>query len=130
MDDWKKKIIERDGGAIPDWKRKIIEKDSGTNVFENAGPDPRDISADSGDAPWNVRMAVGALDKPEDRLKALQKTYPDAKPYGDDNFIFTDENGRTSLYNRESWFPSLGDFASIAPEIGETVGGAIGGVLG
>jgi hypothetical protein len=130
MDDWKKKIIERDGGAIPDWKRKIIEKDSGTNVFENAGPDPRDISADAGDAPWNVRMAVGALDKPEDRLKAIQKTYPDAKPYGDSNFIFTDEKGRTRLYNTESWFPSLGDFASITPEIGETVGGAVGGVAG
>lgn len=130
MDDWKKKIIERDGGAIPDWKRKIIEKDSGTNVFENAGPDPRDISADAGDAPWNVRMAVGALDKPEDRLKVIQKTYPDAKPYGENNFIFTDEKGRTRLYNTESWFPSLGDFASITPEIGETVGGAVGGVLG
>lgn len=130
MDDWKKKIIERDGGAVPDWKRKIIEKDSGTNVFENAGPDPRDISDDAGDAPWNVRMAVGALDKPEDRLKAIQKTYPDAKPYGDDNFVFTDEKGRTRLYNTESWFPSLGDFASITPEIGEAVGGAVGGTLG
>lgn len=131
MDDWKKKIIERDGGAIPEWKRKIIEKDSGTNVFENAGPDPRDISDDASDAPWNVRMAVGALDKPEDRLKAIQKTYPDAKPYGEDNFIFTDpDTGKTRLYNRESWFPSLGDFASIAPEIGETIGGAVGGTLG
>ncbi|NSZ64610.1 hypothetical protein G6L16_021455 [Agrobacterium tumefaciens] len=131
MDDWKKKIIEKDGGAIPEWKRKIIEKDSGTNVFENAGPDPRDISGDAGDAPWNVRMAVGALDKPEDRLKAIQKTYPDAKPYGEDNFIFTDpDTGTTRLYNRESWFPSLGDFASIAPEIGETIGGAVGGTLG
>lgn len=130
MDDWKKKIIERDGGAIPDWKRKIIEKDSGTNIFEDAGPDPRDISADAADAPWNVRMAVGALDKPEDRLAAIRKTYPNAKPYGDDNFIFTDENGKTRLYNQESWFPSLGDLASISPEIGETIGGAVGGTLG
>lgn len=131
MDDWKKKIIEKDGGAIPEWKRKIIEKDSGTNVFENAGPDPRDISDDASDAPWNVRMAVGALDKPEDRLMAIQKTYPDAKPYGEDNFIFTDpDTGKTRLYNRESWFPSLGDFASITPEIGETIGGAVGGTLG
>ncbi|MCM2433220.1 hypothetical protein [Agrobacterium rosae] len=130
MDDWKKKIIERDGGSIPEWKRKIIEQDGGTNIFENAGPDPRDISDDASDAPWNVRMEVGALDKPEDRLKALQKHYPDAKPYGENNFIFTDEKGRTRQYNRESWLPNLGDFASIAPEYGEIMGGAIGGVYG
>lgn len=130
MDDWQKKIIERDGGAVPDWQRQIMEKDSGTNIFENAGPDPRDLSDDADDASWNVRMEVGALDRSEDRLKALQKHFPDAKPYGDDNFIYTDEKGRTRQYNKESWLPNLGDFASIAPEYGEIMGGAIGGVYG
>lgn len=127
MEDWKKRIIERDGGAVaqvPDWKRLALENDSVTY----GGPDARSID-DSADAPALIRMEVGALDKPGDRLKALQKHFPDAQPYGDNNFIYT-ENGKTRLYNQESWFPSLGDFASIAPELGETVGGAVGGAVG
>ena len=81
----------------------------------------------NGEAPAGVRYKVGLLDKPEDRLAALQQVYPDAKAYGEDNFVFTNpETGKLNLYNRESWIPSLGDVASIAPELGEMVGGALG----
>lgn len=83
------------------------------------------------EAPALVRAQVGALDKPEDRLAALRKTYPDAQPHDGNNFIMTDpETGKTMIYNRESWIPSGGDFASILPEIGEGVGGILGGVGG
>lgn len=83
------------------------------------------------EAPAMVRAQVGALDKPEDRLTALRKTYPDAQPYDGENFIMTDpETGKTIVYNQEGWLPSGGDMASILPEIGEGVGGILGGVGG
>jgi hypothetical protein len=132
MEEWQKRAALRDQATqdIPEWMKKAIARDSGaSDIFGDAGPVAANID-DSEDAPAMVRMQVGALDKPEDRLAALRKTYPDAKPYGDDNFIYTDENGKVRQYNTESWFPGLGDLASIAPEVGETVGGAGGGLLG
>lgn len=82
------------------------------------------------EAPASVRAQVGALDKPEDRLTAIRKHYPDAEPYDGDNFIMTDpQSGRTMIYNQPGWLPSGGDIASILPEIGEGVG-AVGGAIG
>ncbi|KQY14433.1 hypothetical protein [Rhizobium sp. Root482] len=132
MEDWQKRAIERDTASqqVPEWMRKAMERDSvSADIFGDAGPQASQID-NSDDAPALVRMEVGSLEKPEDRLAALRKHYPDAKPYGDGNFIFSDEQGKTRLYNTESWFPGLGDFASIMPEIGETVGGGVGGLLG
>ncbi len=82
--------------------------------------------------PKSLRVEVGALHKPEDRLKAIRKTFPNAQPYGEDNFIYTDpETGRTGLYNPEGL--DWGDWGSLLPEVGEMVGagvGAVGGALG
>ncbi|MEB2843813.1 hypothetical protein [Endobacterium cereale] len=127
MADWKQKAISQSAvvGGMSDWRKRAIEQ---SRVFEE-GPTDAEIAA-SDEAPALIRLEVGALDKPEDRLKALQKSYPDARPWGDGNFVFTDENGKLRQYNRESWFPGLGDIASIMPEIGETAGGAVGGILG
>lgn len=129
-DDWKQRAIAG-STVIPDWKRKALEGSVlATNIFDDKGPDPNNID-ESEDAPISVRTAVGALDKKEDRLAAIRKTYPDAQPYGDGNFIYTDpKTGKTHKYNNESWIPSKGDFASIAPEIGETGGSILGGALG
>lgn len=89
-----------------------------------------DIDRDKG-APVNVRLRVGAAHTEKDRLATLQKFYPDAQPFGDDNFIFTDpETGRPTLYNEEGWTPSLGDVASVGREISGGVGGALGGAGG
>lgn len=124
MEDWQKKIIEKDGAptTLEDWQKAIILRDAVT--------DPDDLD----DAPARIRIEVGALDKPEDRLTALRKHYPDAQPTGDDgsNFIMTDpETGKVIQYNRPNWNPfNAGDIASIAPEIGETIGGGIGAILG
>ncbi|MCZ4089068.1 hypothetical protein [Sinorhizobium psoraleae] len=129
----KKKNNDWMNGAVPvsddEWNQAVPVTDEEWNQIVNSGPNP-DLIDDSEDAPALIRAQVGALDKPEDRLKALQKTYPDAKPYGDDNFIFTDEKGKVRLYNQESWMPSLGDFVSIGPEAGETIGGGLGGFFG
>lgn len=82
--------------------------------------------------PSLLRAEVGALHKPEDRLAAMQKTFPDAQPYGEDNFIYTDpQTGKTGLYNPEGL--DWGDWMSLLPEAGEMAGagiGAVGGGLG
>lgn len=82
--------------------------------------------------PKALRVEVGALNKPEDRLAAIRKTYPTAIPYGDDNFIYTDpETGKTGMYNPEGL--DWGDWASLLPEVGEMIGagvGAVGGAVG
>jgi hypothetical protein len=88
---------------------------------------PPDIDMSTG-APVSVRRRVGAANNARDRLSTLQKTYPDAKPYGDDNFVYTDpRTGRQTLYNEQGMMPSLGDIASVGPEIAEFAGGAVGG---
>lgn len=79
-------------------------------------------------APASIRAAVGAASTPRDRLATLQKTYPDARPYEDDNFVFTDPaTGRLTLYNPPGLMPDLGDLASIGPEVAEFTGAVIGG---
>lgn len=89
--------------------------------------DPNPIDKKSG-APGAVRARVGSAPTPRDRLSTIRKTFPDAQPYGDDNFVYTDpRTGRPTLYNP----PGLdwGDWASLVPEAGEMVGGTIGGIL-
>src|SRR5206468_2843279 len=46
-------------------------------------------------APWAVRFAVGAADKPEDRLATLRKFYGQAEfhPTQSDNLVYYDPNG-------------------------------------
>ncbi len=90
-------------------------------------PDDRSIDKRTG-APAGVRASVGSLTKPEDRLTQMQKYYPDAQPYEDENFVFTNpKTKRPTLYNPPG-FDVVGDTASVIPEIYETVGGALGGV--
>lgn len=123
MSDWKARA-KANSTPASEWKKRIIEQSR-----------PLDIDQDYVDAldeaPVSVRLEAGALDKPEDKLAALKKRYPDAAPFGDSNFIMTDpETGKVIQYNRSSWMPSLGDIASVTPEIGESLGGGIGAILG
>lgn len=79
-------------------------------------------------APASVRAAVGAASTPQDRLTTIRKTYPDAQPYEDDNFIFADpKTKRPTLYNPPGL--DFGDLPSIGPEIAESIGGTAGGLL-
>ena len=99
-------------------------------------------------APGNVRMAVGAAQRPADKLATLRQFYPDAEMvesfdpiygaqrFGNGNFVYSDpETGKLTLfdeYNRLFGMPipfSLRDLADVGPEIAET-GGAIGGAIG
>ncbi|CDZ29420.1 Hypothetical protein NGAL_HAMBI490_42860 [Neorhizobium galegae bv. officinalis] len=134
-----KKKPEDELFSLMDQDEVVSDVDPGLAALMDADDDvrvgPNESNLDpEGEAPWNVRMEVGALEKPEDKLVALRKTYPDAQPTKDgSNFMMTNpETGKTIMYNRESWNPlnlTAGDFASIAPEIGE-IGGGIGGAVG
>lgn len=85
--------------------------------------DPKRI--DQRGAPVRVRVAVGNARTPEDRLSTLRRYYPDAEPYGEDNFTFTDPaTKRQTIYNPEGM--DFGDIPSIGPEISEMVGGTAG----
>lgn len=89
------------------------------------------IDGESG-SPATVRAIVGSA-APQDRLANIQRYYPDAIPYGDDNFIYTDsETGRITLYNPEGL--DLGDVASVAKEAtiatASTLGAIAGGLAG
>lgn len=88
-------------------------------------------------APPNVRMDVGAAQTEADRLKTIKQFYPDAQPYGKDNFVFKDpETGQLTLYNEVNPkvlgvpVPTVGDFASIARDVSQGVGGTLGGLAG
>ncbi|ASY63616.1 hypothetical protein SJ05684_c21750 [Sinorhizobium sojae CCBAU 05684] len=137
----KKKNNDWLNGAIPvsddEWLSQAVPvSEDEWNQIANSGPNA-DFADESEDAPPLIRAEVGALEKPEDRLKALRKHYPDAQYDPEDpdsNFVYTDEKGVVRRYNAPNWLPfSLGDWASIAPEGGETVGsilGAGGGAIG
>lgn len=78
-------------------------------------------------APAFVRHAVGGAPE-NDRLATLQKYYPDAQPYGEKNFVFTDpKTGAPTLYNPKGF--DFGDVASVLPEMAEFGGGMVGGAL-
>lgn len=81
-------------------------------------------------APAAIRNVVGAARTPEDRLATLRQFFPDAQPYEDDNFIFTDpRTARPTLYNPPG-FDVLGDTASVSGEVAEMLGGVAGGIAG
>lgn len=84
-------------------------------------------------APANVRLAVGSGLTPEERLATIKTYYPDAMPYGENNFVYTNpETGKTTIYNPQGL--DWGDIPSIAREAvittASTLGGAAGAVAG
>lgn len=77
-------------------------------------------------APGQVRTAVGASKLMDDKLATLKQYYPDATPWGTDNFIFTDpDTGNKTLFNPKGL--DVGDVSENARMIFEFIGGSIGG---
>jgi hypothetical protein len=86
----------------------------------------------SAGAPVEVRAVVGAAPG-ADRLASLQRFFPDAAPVpGTDNFVYTDPaTGKRQTYMPIGLrVPSVGDIASVGPEIAEGLGGLAGGAAG
>jgi len=103
-------------------------------LADDAGFDPdaylanENITASpSGMAHMNVRAVVGGSPA-QDRLANIQRFYPDARPYGDDNFAFTDpQTGKPSIYNPKGL--DWGDAFSVGREASQTLGGIVGGAV-
>jgi hypothetical protein len=74
-------------------------------------------------APLTVRATVGSVGDAGDRLATLRKFYPDAQPYGTNNFIYTDPETKVPTLYKSS-HPGLGDVASMGREIAQMFGGA------
>lgn len=87
------------------------------------------VDTESG-AGWGTRAIVGLYDNdPALRMKAVQKYYPDAKPEGDDNFVFTDpKTGKKTLYNPKGF--DMGDVLSLGRDAATLTGSTIGAVAG
>ena len=79
-------------------------------------------------APARIRTAVGASKKPDDKLATLKAYYPDAQPWGADNFVFTDpDTGNRTLYNPKGL--DVGDVSENARMVFEFLGGSAGGAF-
>ena len=76
-------------------------------------------------APSRIRTAVGAAATPQDKLDTLRMYYPDAKPWGGDNYVFHNpDSGTQTLFNPKGL--DMGDISENARMIFEFVGGGIG----
>lgn len=81
---------------------------------------------DEAGAPISVRNAVAASVTPGDKLSTLQNYYPDARSWGDDNFLFTDpKTGNNTLFNPKGM--DMGDISEQGRLIAEFLGGFMGG---
>jgi len=88
------------------------------------------IDSESG-APAKVRAVVGPSGElsEDDRLATLRNYYPDAVPYGEDNFLFFDKDlGKFTLFNPPGL--DVGDAAEYLKAVFETTGGTLGGLGG
>lgn len=80
-------------------------------------------------AGWNATKSVGDAFKREDKLATLKQFYPDAREYGEDNFIFTNpETGRVTLFNSPGFDGK--DVMRYARDIAVGVSATLGGIAG
>lgn len=114
-------VIEVPADAPPEVIEKIVQTHLASPEFDKL------IDKGSG-APVRVRTLVGSAPL-KDRLANLKRFYPDAIPFGEDNFVFTDpDTARPTLYNPEGL--DVGDIASVAREGAQAVGATLGATFG
>lgn len=76
-----------------------------------------------------ARAAVASVYKASDKLAALRKFYPDAKPYGPDNFYFTDpKTKKQTIFNPKGF--DRGDFIEQGRLVANVAGAAAGAAGG
>ena len=81
------------------------------------------------EASHSARLAVGSVSNPQDRLATVRNYYPDAVPYDNDNFVFTDpETNLPTLFNKSGF--TLGDVSGFGTDILVGVGGTLGSPFG
>jgi hypothetical protein len=80
-------------------------------------------------APKKIRATVSAYKKPEDKLNLIKKYYPDAIPFGSDNYVFTNpKTKRPTLFNPGGF--DVGDVFEYGRIGAELIGAGFGGVAG
>jgi len=80
-------------------------------------------------APKKIRAVVSAYKKPEDKLKLIQKYYPDAIPFGSNNYVFTNpKTKQPTLFNPGGF--DLGDVFEYGRIGAELIGGGLGAAAG
>ena len=106
---------------VPDDQRgQIIDNFRQTPEFDAL------VDKETGASNW-ARSIVGSSPE-QDRLANIKQFYPDAVPYGDDNFVFTNpETGEPTLYNPEGL--DVGDVFSVGREASQAIGSGLGAVL-
>lgn len=87
------------------------------------------FTAEKNNVPLSTRLAVGAAENAEDKLRTLRQFHPEARPSGNNDFIILDPVTKKQVTLNDPG-ASLGDIAESVPEIGETVGSIIGGIGG
>lgn len=82
-------------------------------------------------APARVRMLVGAVDQPQDRLATARTFFPDAAfdPKDPESLLFTNpETGRLTRLNPRGF--DLGDVAGVGRELTQAAGSMVGTAVG
>ena len=104
-------LYDKEKGKNPEWDRDTLSAiQAGMSRF-NEGQINQDRGASAG-----VRAQVGAAQSPEDRLATMRNFYPEAIPYGDDNFLAINRrNDQPFLYNPPGM--DLGDIPEYGREI-------------
>lgn len=113
--------VEIEMPDVPDEQRsEILSKFRETPEFDAL------IDREAGASMW-ARTLVGSAPE-QDRLANLKQIYPDAVPYGDDNFVFTNpETGKPTLYNPPGL--DFGDVPAVAREATQAVGAGFGATM-
>ena len=117
------------GGAILEVPDEANDEQIQTIItnFRNSSDFDKLIDKKAG-TPSRVRLLVGSAPE-RDKLPNLKQFYPDAVPYGNDNFVFTNpETGQPTLYNPEGL--DFGDVPAVAREAAQAVGAGLGAVAG
>lgn len=115
-------VIQVQKGASKEAIQKAISHYMGTPEFYS------NMDRKTG-APYAWRKQVGDALKHEDKLATLRKFAPDAMPFDDDNFVYTNpKNGRTTLFNPRGL--DTGDIFGSAREISIGVGSTLGATFG
>lgn len=112
--------------SLPDDQKERIFK----GMMSDLVPPGDLLDLESG-APASVRGTVGALQSPDDRMRAMQAAYPqgDVQRYGDENFTFLEPaTGRRTAMNPPGL--DVGDFPGAAPEIAGAAGSTLGAIAG
>lgn len=96
-------------------------------------PDPANVQNNRIDkksgAGLGTRAIVGNAKNRADRLASMRNHYPEAQPYGEDNFAFYNrDDGTPTLYNPPGLMPELGDIAEYG-RVGTEIAAGVGAGL-